>query len=435
MMKLIKNMVITKIDSGYLMINSLNGLVDIVNESTLEIVKKWHDMDHIETVNEIEQELFGALTARGYMCFSEDEEKEQKDKIILALRERYNKIQARTSSLTFVMTYNCNFRCPYCFEAANDNPNEAYINEEHIDAALEIAGKDLVHIGLFGGEPLLPKNRKSIEYLISKAPDKKYSIITNGYYLDRYIDLFSNIDISYVMVTLDGGKATHDRRRVLANGEPTFDIISKNIQNCLEHNIPIRIRMNIDRENLNESIELKNLLVSSLKGTANNLSFEISPLMDIRLDERNRLFQSLFNNERTTDQCRFHNEFLSRTSPIINSLINGEKLRPIYSFCDAHESGLIVDPQGLIFPCLVSVGKRPLAIGTYYPEVRYFNNSIRNRNIETIEKCHDCSLSLLCGGGCPVKLDSYVDIHRPECSSIVNDIYNLLPLLLKTKEQ
>lgn len=107
------------------------------------------------------------------------------------------------------------------------------------------------------------------------------------------------------MVTLDGGKATHDRRRVLANGEPTFDIILKNIQNCLEHNIPIRIRMNIDRENLNESIELKNLLVSSLKGTANNLSFEISPLMDIRLDERNRLFQSLFNNERTTDQCRF----------------------------------------------------------------------------------------------------------------------------------
>lgn len=85
------------------------------------------------------------------------------------------------------MTYNCNFRCPYCFEAANDNPNEAYINEEHIDAALEIAGKDLVHIGLFGGEPLLPKNRKSIEYLISKDPDKKYSIITNGYYLDRYM--------------------------------------------------------------------------------------------------------------------------------------------------------------------------------------------------------------------------------------------------------
>lgn len=432
-MKLIKNIIITESGRDYLMINSVNGLVDIIDDNTVKILNKWYGAENIAIENQTEKDLYDKLTARGYICSSAEEESEQKNKVILALRERHDRNLAKTSSLTFVMTYNCNFRCPYCFEAMNDSLNNEYINEEQIDAAVKLAGEELVHIGLFGGEPLLPRNRKSIEYLINKAPDKKYSVVTNGYYLDQYIDLFSHIDISYAMVTLDGGKNTHDKRRIPANGEPTFDRILENIEKCLKRNIPIRIRMNIDQENVNESIELRNALVKSFKGTANNLSFEISPLMDMCANERNSLFQTLFNNEKTV-QAGPHNVFLRRTSPIINSIINGERLCPTYSFCSAHESGLIVDPQGLIFPCLVSVGKRPLAIGTYYPEVKYFTNSIRNRNIETIEKCRNCSLSLLCGGGCPVKLDSYNDIYQPECGSIINDIYNLLPLLLKKEE-
>lgn len=127
------------------------------------------------------------------------------------------------------------------------------INEKHIDAALALAGEELEHIGLFGGEPLLPRNRRTIEYLFNKTLDKSYDVITNGYYLDQFIDLLTCVNVSYVMVTLDGKRETHNKRRYLANAEPTFDKILHNIQKCLENRIPVRIRMNIDQNTIGES--------------------------------------------------------------------------------------------------------------------------------------------------------------------------------------
>jgi len=77
------------------------------------------------------------------------------------------------------------------------------------------------------------------------------------------------------------------------------------------------------------------------------------------------------------------------------------------------------------------VGKLPIAIGKYYPEVKYFEKSVRTRNIETIKECRDCHYSLLCGGGCPVKLEHYDNLYKPECFSIKNQIHNLLPKLFE----
>lgn len=54
------------------------------------------------------------------------------------------------------------------------------------------------NIALYGGEPLLLQNKEIIEYIISKAPNAKYSITTNGYNIIEFIDILSRIDINNI---------------------------------------------------------------------------------------------------------------------------------------------------------------------------------------------------------------------------------------------
>ena len=47
-MKLIKNLVCTEIENGFLLFNTLNGLIDAVDQKTVEILGKWIKQDSIE---------------------------------------------------------------------------------------------------------------------------------------------------------------------------------------------------------------------------------------------------------------------------------------------------------------------------------------------------------------------------------------------------
>lgn len=429
-MKLIKNLVVTRVGDEYLLINTLNGLVDKINQDTFDILKKWKCDENVDANTTSEKELYDSMNERGYFCVSEEAEHNQKSLLVRALREKEKKKKGIINTITFVLTYNCNFRCPYCFEELDNDLRGLYINEAQVDAALSLAGKELKHIGLFGGEPLLPQNRAIIEYIIKKAPDKSYDVITNGYYLDKYINLFSRIKVNYIMVTIDGTKSIHDKRRVLLNGAPTFDRIISNIHKCLENGIPIRIRMNVDKDTIVESDKLRNEILDNFQEYINLLSFEISPMMDMNFTEKNEMYNILLNSDATYPE-ELHNLLLSRFSPIVNSLLHGYRLLPTYSYCAGHQNTYIFDPLGLIYPCLIAVGKREFSIGTYFPNVSFFNNSIKERNIDTIEKCRECQYSLICGGGCPLKLADCSDIYQPECHSIINDVHNLIPLLLK----
>ena len=90
-MRLIHNLVCAKLDDEYLLINTLNGLMDLIDDNTLEILKKWEPMEEITAVTSEEQSLFESLQKRGYLCTSREAEQAQKDSIIQALRELHQK--------------------------------------------------------------------------------------------------------------------------------------------------------------------------------------------------------------------------------------------------------------------------------------------------------------------------------------------------------
>jgi len=432
-MKLINHVIISKIsDDLYVMINSLNGRIDKINNTTFKILQRWRGKENIIPFGDDELASFDYLKSHGYFVQNDTEENNKKNELLTTLKEKH---QLSAKHITFIMGYTCNFKCAYCFESNGSSHKKAHMSIELIDAAFKLIDADLESIGLFGGEPLLPTHKNAIEYIISNAPDKTYNITTNGFYLKEYLPILNKIKISSIMVTLDGEEDVHNKRRLLTNNKSTYAKILQGITLCLTNNIPICIRMNLDETNYESCIKLKNNLLMDFKNYEHLLSFEMSPMFENQGNSRNIMLTSLYNINKncTYDDLLKSNRFISRFGSIINSVILNQPLYPSYSFCDAHRDGYLVDPYGNIYPCIPSVGHEKLAIGKYFPHIEFKENSIRTRNIDKILECRNCKYSLLCGGGCPIGLDDYENVYKPECGSIKNQIYNLMPMLYNSK--
>ena len=445
-MKLIKHIIFTDIDDNKkLMINSLNGLMDQVDYSIFETITNWKASANIIPNTEWEKSLYDHLQARGYLVNSHDEEIAKKEQILEALRKRNTNRKANKGHITFIMTYDCNFRCPYCFEEMVSEHDEeqathakkAVLTPTLIDAALAFAGEDLRSIALFGGEPLLPKTRPALEYLLSRVPDKVYSIATNGYYLEEFFDLLSKINLSQVKVTLDGEEETHNSRRYLANKEPTYQKVMAGIKKYLENQIPVCIRMNVDASNIATGKRLKMKLLKEFSAFENLLSFEMSPIIGATINERAKIFLDLYHSdiENSQEERERRNRLFGTGTPFLNAITIKKRPEPVYTLCAAHENGFSFDPHGKIFPCLVAVGNDELAIGTYYPAVKFEENSLRDRNIDSIPQCRECKYSLLCGGGCALVLNDYRKLFRPECLTIKSQIHRLLPAFYQMEQR
>lgn len=436
-MKLIKHMIFVDIHHNKkLLINSLTGTMDEIDDPIYQTLSKWQTCEEIVPENDLEAELLSNLQSRGYLVNNEEEEIAKKNEILKVLRKDHLRRQKEQRNIAFIMTYDCNFRCPYCFEGDAYLKKEV-ITPEQINAALKLAGEGVQTICLFGGEPLLPKTRPTLEYLFNKASDKTYQIFTNGYYLTEFLDLLQSINICQVLITLDGSEELHNTRRVLANGKPTYKKIMDGIEKCLESGINIRIRMNLDKSNYEDGIDLREKLFDRFSGYRDNLSFELATLLEASYDERIDVMTEIYRSDTRyslEDRERINN-FITKKNSILDNLVYGRPIIPLYSYCYAHVDGMVFDPYGDIYPCLGCVGKDRFSIGKYHPHIEFKENSIRNRNIEKIPECRDCIYSLLCGGGCPLGLDENDDFFRPMCYSIKTLLHKELPLFYKEMEE
>ncbi|MCL2188709.1 MAG: radical SAM protein [Defluviitaleaceae bacterium] len=413
-----------------LVINSLYGTMDEVDLNTYSILSSWRALENITPVNDTEQTLYNILQQRGYLIENDAEEMAIKNGILESLRDFHAEEKGKYRGLTIIMTYDCNFKCPYCFEGET-NKRKNVMTSEMIDAALNITGDDLEAILLFGGEPLLPQTRPMVEYLFEKKAGISYNIITNGYYLEEFADLLTTVNVGCIFVTLDGDEETHNRRRCLANGEPTYQKILSGVRVCLENKIPIKIRSNVKEGKTELGLDVQNKLAERFKAYGDLLSFQTTTMMGYTDKQKNDVITEMFGAVLQYDKHERmqKNSALGAMNPIVSALSVGKRVQPLYSFCYAHENKIAVDPYGNIYTCLVTVGKNGMEAGIYYPEIQYKENSIKNRNIDKIPECRECIYSLLCGGGCPIRLRDYSDYFRPVCTSIRNQIHHLLPKL------
>jgi uncharacterized protein len=316
----------------------------------------------------------------------------------------------------FVPNYSCNFACTYCYQDEYANPHQS-LSHEVIDAffqyiSIEFAGRKK-YITIFGGEPLMnsPRQMELIAYLLDRSVrmDLEVCFVTNGYFLEEYIPILRQARIREIQVTLDGKGGAHDKRRFLKGGGPTFDKIVKGIDACLANELPVNLRMVVDRENIGDLSELARFAIdkgwtgSPLFKTQLGRNYELHHCQASpdKLFSRIALYESIFN---LTKEHPHILEFYKPAYSVSRFLAeNGNLPDPLFDGCPACKTEWAFDYTGHIFPCTATVGKADESLGTFYPDITRRSDLIdawENRDVTSIESCSTCNLQLACGGGC-----------------------------------
>ena len=192
------------------------------------------------------QERIGELREEGYLSSNRVQELEHP---VTPMLEYYQAHKVR--SITLQVTQQCNLRCTYCIYSETNNPGQrSHANKRMtketakkcIDFLLEHSRDvdDRLSIGFYGGEPLLEFDL--IKYTVQYAKERLFGkslyfhMTTNATLLkDEILDFIIQENIS-VLVSLDGGKEIHDRNRRFLNGQGSFDIVIKNLQEYIRRN-------------------------------------------------------------------------------------------------------------------------------------------------------------------------------------------------------
>jgi len=253
--------------SKYNIIRNINGTNYVYNSVTKAFLKADDEnvidfqnskLKNVETF--FEPELLTELIDNGFVLDDKYDE-------LKALEYVYRKNFFNTKDLTLILTpsFECNFACPYCFEAPQKGTrtSEVYFSALRSYAEKYFKAYRHVELSLFGGEPLLLIDKFAELLTETEKLSEKYSfsystsITTNGSLLNKkIIHLLVKHHCQTLQITIDGGVESHNRTRAFEkNGAPSFKILMNIINNDLfeyfEQGAPFYLRINLQ----NNSVE------------------------------------------------------------------------------------------------------------------------------------------------------------------------------------
>jgi len=403
----------------YFIVNPLSGNADILDKGEAEAFKN-NQVNHLAEFIE-----------KGYLVDPKSEAQLFKRKYLDFLDER-DKDEVQ---IFFTPWYSCNFNCSYCFQDEYTNPKQT-VNGEVIDAFFKYIDVHFAdthkYITLFGGEPLLSSASKKerIKMVIEAANERNLdvAIVTNGYHIVEYIDILRMASIREVQVTLDGTEEVHDARRMLKGGQGTFTQIVEGIDMLLENEIPVNLRLIIDKQNIQNLPAIARFATE--KGWTRNPHFKTAFGRNYELHHcqtnNARLFSRIEMYEEIYDIIRLHPEVLEFHKPAFSIakfiFENGELPNPLFDSCTGAKTEWAFDYTGKIYSCTATVGNDGDELGTFYPDVKLKDQLVEeweDRDVISIKACTDCSVRLACGGGCAaVAKAQHGRITAPDCRPV-----------------
>jgi uncharacterized protein len=403
-----------RVKEKYLLLNGLSGAVKLADNETAQKFFEGENVGGLEP-------FFTHLTP--------EEEHEKAQKFCTFLMRK----KAQCADSTIAVTYDCNLRCPYCYEIWAKNPqimkivmdqykvNKAFEALEYLNGSCT-SKKPLT---LTGGEPLMKKNKDIVKYILKKGNNLGYSftIFTNGVELHHFLAYFSDIDVNYIQITLDGPPSLHNERRVFRKGNPTFDTIVGNIEKARELELPLVIRTNTDPEILEKIDELAAFFKKRGWDQDPHIRFSVTHVCDQRLNLDTVEQQLEVYHKIVTIAAREDLQFLD-IAPFVKlgSLwTDHPRFWPSFWNCKAVVNRYVFDPFGDVYPCRAMLGWKEQRIGVYTPELE-FNEKLqnwRNRTIFNIDTCTECNVVQVCGGSCGyASLLHKKDLFTPVCRDI-----------------
>jgi len=387
--------------------------------------------------SKLSDETLDALRRRGYLTHLSCEQEEDLLKRIVS---KIHRVQLQSvPAYVFMPTYDCNLRCPYCFQdhmrterklkhllrtmsrSTIDRIFTAMIELEKLHGYGEDREVPRRRITFFGGEPLLAQSRPTIEYILERARalgETQFSAVSNATDLDRYEDLLGPEGISDLQITLDGPPEEHDQRRVYADGRGSFARIADNLTMALERGVHVTVRMNIDRNNLEHLPKLAREIVGRGWHHFEKFTAYVAPIRADNAQTDTKTTLSMWELDqailrlrqtceemqviaRTDDSTRLRAQQIFRGEAQSYSMMKS-------SFCGAHSAMYLFDALGDIYTCWERTGARELRVGHIdqdgSPELRAeVLQTWRTRTAASNPACSKCRYALFCGGGCAIQ--------------------------------
>lgn len=245
----------------YLLVHGYTGAIDLVNSKVAALVKaRLVVSDAAFSQLPVTTETIQSLIRRGYLTTrSPMEEKAYVRNMADSLHAKHS----TSSSFLFLVAYDCNFRCPYCYENEISDYGRGWsgktfdkdLVDRAYEAMLEIQPNRARHskqITLYGGEPLLARNHAIVKYIVDQGIERGYGFgaITNGYDLHHFTDLLGPKKIEFLQISFDGDEETHNRSRLHYKATETFGPIVKNMRMALSRDVAVSVRINTAAENV-----------------------------------------------------------------------------------------------------------------------------------------------------------------------------------------
>ena len=144
-------------------------------------------------------------------------------------------------------TQRCNLKCVHCYAQSEDRNYHGEMSTEEGKAMIDDLAAFGAPVLLFsGGEPTI---RRDLVELMQYAKSKGMRVVisTNGTLITpEMAKEFAEVGLSYVGVSLDGSRETHDMFRGMPG---SFDKAIQGVHNAQEAGIKVGLRMTINKRN------------------------------------------------------------------------------------------------------------------------------------------------------------------------------------------
>lgn len=348
------------------------------------------------------KEFVSLLEEHGFLARPEDERLK-----LMGLRYKRNATCFSTDyiGLTICPTLACNFTCAYCFE--HSQADTTVMDEKTMEGLIAFIKKHNsakhMSVNWYGGEPTLAYHviEALTEKFIKLFPNyANAGMVTNGYLLNQQkIDRLNELKITTIQITLDGSEKTHNKRRTLRNGEETYEKILRNIDLLMDSSWKGKcyVRINVDKNNLNEYAALRNELLDRYKGR----DLSVYP-GHVNTFERHEYDQQL--SLCNSDWNLFKFDLYTKEGILPHGGFYPCSFSQNTCIATSHQ-GFVVGPKGELYKCWEDVGKKDMVIGSVHKRPFLTNPELLARytigtDPHSDMSCIECKIFPICGGGC-----------------------------------
>ena len=173
------------------------------------------------------------------------------------------KVMKTPRSINIDITNECNLRCKYCYHFTGPGDvRERIPTDEWLGFFEELGRCAVMDVCIGGGEPFFREDLKELIDGVVKNR-MRFSLLSNGTLITDEIasHIASTRRCDSIQVSIDGGSPeTHD----LSRGKGNFHRAIAGINVLLRHQIPVAVRVTINRHNVRDLEEIAKLLLDDI---------------------------------------------------------------------------------------------------------------------------------------------------------------------------